>query len=474
MSFQNVDDIGLSLQGLAETYPDHVEVIAMPHKSGDGQEIRALVLGDDRSPIRATVFVVGGLCPGGWLPPDALVYLAADMLKARANGAGLVYGPAIYEAQNVRDIFERLQIVVLPCANPDRRHLDLPDGLFADAPAEPGYSHAGLACRCIDLGFNQDLQGVFQRGHDDSAASVSGSKRAPAALMSTSPGQHPELRNIAWLFDTYPNARWYMDVRRVAPRSGGEGVRDARDTSRATSAGDDAHGTTVEPTWPQCVDRYVVDEAERVHGMSFGATRLTDTPSELDRILGKTPERTEDVLVDFDETTDVMREAAGVLVGVSTSDPLCDGRAPGGHWQPVPCPEDNAARQRADAMGGTWRCHGFSLEPGASRDEPAPGDYRLSLAAAGDSLSGQLAGDGWSVRLRGNVSGRAPYRLRLRGSRRIEGARWDWDFVGYLVSDEPHQGSARDTIVGSVVGMAQQGREENPHQVRASFTAVRA
>ena len=122
MSYLSFDEIATGVRALADTYGERCRLIELPNPSVEGRPVLALGLGDAvRGRTRRRSIYVGGVHAREWIPPDALLYLCADLLEARGAGLGLSYGGARIEADEVRRIFDRLRLVVLPCANPDGR-----------------------------------------------------------------------------------------------------------------------------------------------------------------------------------------------------------------------------------------------------------------------------------------------------------------------------------------------------------------
>lgn len=54
------------------------------------------------------ILILGGVHAREWVPPDALVSLAADLLEAHSLGAGLGYGSTSYTAAQVTHIIDGL------------------------------------------------------------------------------------------------------------------------------------------------------------------------------------------------------------------------------------------------------------------------------------------------------------------------------------------------------------------------------
>ena len=121
MSYLNYDEITTGIRRLADLYENHCALVPLPHLSVENRPIYALELGDSRGQSAKTAIYVGGIHAGEWVPPDALLYLCADLLEARTLGTGLAYGKARVSAKEIQQIFSSLQLLVLPCANPDGR-----------------------------------------------------------------------------------------------------------------------------------------------------------------------------------------------------------------------------------------------------------------------------------------------------------------------------------------------------------------
>ena len=78
MAYLNVDEIETALQSLAAEYPGRTELIDLQHPTHEGRRTRCLRIGADGD--RDGVLLLGGVHAREWVPPDALVSLAADLL----------------------------------------------------------------------------------------------------------------------------------------------------------------------------------------------------------------------------------------------------------------------------------------------------------------------------------------------------------------------------------------------------------
>lgn len=216
MTYHNVDEIDSALGNLAAAYPATTELITCPNPTHEGRRTQVLRIGSSRGSAVDGVLLLGGMHAREWVPPDALVALAADLLEAHQRGTGLGYGDQRFSAEEVRAVLDRLELFVLPCVNPDgRRHSQTADALWRkNRRPHPN----GGWCVGVDLNRNFD----FLWDHLGKFAADSGVRttadpcdrdtyRGPAAA------SEPETRNVVWLLDTYPGIRWHVDVHSAVP-----------------------------------------------------------------------------------------------------------------------------------------------------------------------------------------------------------------------------------------------------------------
>ena len=121
MAYLNVDEIETAIENLAAAYPATTELITVPNLTHEGRQTHVLRLGAATAD-RDSVLILGGMHAREWVPPDALISLAADLLEAYDRGTGLGYGGKSFAAGDIRQLMQALNILVYPCVNPDGRH----------------------------------------------------------------------------------------------------------------------------------------------------------------------------------------------------------------------------------------------------------------------------------------------------------------------------------------------------------------
>ena len=215
MSYLNVAEIETVCNQLAADHganPELARLIVLPELTHEGRTSRALHIGNASQPGTKPVFmIVGGLHGDEWGSSDIILNLAADLLEGRTTG--LDYGPVQYSAQQIDALLQSIDLVLLPCANPDgrfhtkvsgspwrknRNQLDAQDG----KPDTVG----------VDLNRNFDF--VFDMiGAHPAGATVSSSNQAWNSMyQGRSAASEPETKNVQWLAGQFPTLRWFVDL----------------------------------------------------------------------------------------------------------------------------------------------------------------------------------------------------------------------------------------------------------------------
>lgn len=98
----------------------------------------------------------------------------------------------------------------------------------------------------------------------------------------------------------------------------------------------------------------------------------------------------------------------------------------------------------------------------------------LNLAESADgNVSGSLGGTGWSLSLAGEYKSGNPLVVRFQGTGDIDGERWVYDYLGYLVPNWPNGIAQRAAIVGSIIRTVAHSNGQAPAGFVASFIAVK-
>lgn len=218
MAYLNVEEFEPALEALATSHPSVTELILLPNQTSEGRLSHALRVGPPDTLGANTILFTGGLHAREWVPPDALVNLAADLVEAHARGTGLRYGQQRFSADDIRRVVEGLQIVLFPCVNPDGRH--------HSQTAEPMWRKnrrrvvPGSDPDCVGVDINRNFDALWDfRRHfaPDSHVSASDDPCDLQVYVGPAAASESETRNVVWLLDRYPHAGWFVDVHSHVP-----------------------------------------------------------------------------------------------------------------------------------------------------------------------------------------------------------------------------------------------------------------
>ena len=217
MTFLNVVEIESALVALNHAYPSLTQLIALPNETYEHRYSNALLIrGNPWFDCRPAVVLVSGVHAREWGGPDILVNLATDLLEAYSTNAGLAYGGRFFAADVIRSIVDRTDVIVFPDVNPDGRAYSMA------APADSAQalwrknrnpaSSGGVATRIgVDVNRNYDFLWNFPVTF---APNVGPASTDPSSytFYGTGPFSEPESRNVQWLVDRFPGARYFVDV----------------------------------------------------------------------------------------------------------------------------------------------------------------------------------------------------------------------------------------------------------------------
>ena len=216
MAYLNVVEIESALQALADAYPATAELIATPNPSHGGRVSHVLRVGSAGAGEAPGVLVLGGMHAREWVPPDALVSLAADLLEAHKLGTGLGYGNTSFSAVDVARVLDEVNLFFYACVNPDGRHFSQTSDALWRKNRRPHPN--GGDCIGVDLNRNFDfLWNHTTKFAPDSGVSASANPCDRNVYRGPSAHSEPESRNVVAILDTHKQIRWLMDVHSAVP-----------------------------------------------------------------------------------------------------------------------------------------------------------------------------------------------------------------------------------------------------------------
>jgi carboxypeptidase T len=191
-----------------------------------------LKIGNGSGPGRVTVLAIAGMHAREWAQPDAVISFARKLLAAyRGSTAfvipaytdptGTTYSPMPVEAKKIKQMIDRMDILLVPLANPDGRAFSQdPSGdiLWRKNRAPRPVATGPDISVGVDLNRNFDIAWDFDTFYSSAfiASGALQSSKDPADPFSRfigkplpgppplHPNTEPEGRNLIWLLDHFP------------------------------------------------------------------------------------------------------------------------------------------------------------------------------------------------------------------------------------------------------------------------------
>jgi murein tripeptide amidase MpaA len=213
MPYLNVVEVESALSVAASApYATFTEIIPLPKPTWEGRQCHAIKIASGTGGSRPGVYFLGGVHAREWGSPDILINFVEQLEQAYANGTSLTFGSKTFTVADIQTIVNTLDIIVFPQANPDGRNYSMnTDHCWRKnrRTAPPN----SAACPGVDINRNFDILWDFPVYFSPAAAIQDSTDpcnyqyyRGPSAL------SEPETQNAKWIFDTFPNVGFFVDL----------------------------------------------------------------------------------------------------------------------------------------------------------------------------------------------------------------------------------------------------------------------
>ncbi|GGX36501.1 M14 family metallopeptidase [Streptomyces lomondensis] len=217
--YLNVAEIESAIDSLHDAYPGPTEITTPPHRTHEGRTTRLLRVGTRQVNEVPAILLLGGIHAREWMPPDALISLAADLLEAHDSATGLGYGSSTFTAAQVTQVVENFNLFFFPCVNPDGRAFSQTTSAMWRKNRRPAPAGSnGPSCVGVDLNRNFDfLWNHTAKFATDADVHTSDNPCDPHVYRGPAAASEPETRNVVWALDSNPQIRWMVDVHSAGP-----------------------------------------------------------------------------------------------------------------------------------------------------------------------------------------------------------------------------------------------------------------
>ena len=210
--YLTADEVEAAIELGARNHPGYFERIALPHRTWEKRRCHAFRIGQGGGRGRPAVCLIAGVHGREWGGPDILVYFAMRLLRAYRDGKSIRLGHRTFTAAQVRAIVERLDVVVFPQVNPDGRRYSMerrPMWRKNRRPAPRGRSARSVG---VDVNRNFPFLWRFDRHFAPGTVASSHNPSDYETYVGPRAASEPETRNVIWLLDRFPGARYFVDI----------------------------------------------------------------------------------------------------------------------------------------------------------------------------------------------------------------------------------------------------------------------
>ncbi len=194
--YLTAQEVETALQTLCMEYPKNATLIKLPNKTHMSKTSHAVRIRAGLKKIRPGVLFTGSMHAREWGGSDACIYFLFNLLGTYQNGWNMVYGGKTFTKGDVKKILENLDIFVFPDVNPDGKEYSQTADVWWRKNRNPNGP--------VDI--NRNFDSLWRSGIGTSTASSSEVYKGKAPL------SEPETKNVVYLFETYPNIGYFLDI----------------------------------------------------------------------------------------------------------------------------------------------------------------------------------------------------------------------------------------------------------------------
>ncbi len=227
--YMNTDEVETALSNLSDGHPDLVSLIELPNKTWEGRLCRAVhvhVGNTSGSTIvknsdRIGILITGGMHAREWGGSDVCIDFLLNLLNAYTNNIPLIYGETTFPPSQLKKMLESTDLFVFPDVNPDGKIYsqtnddpNLPpdeEGIWWRKNRNPTPVPNGDDQRYHRTGVDINRNFDFLWSSGIGTVNSNGTQRSQT-FRGTAAFSEPETKNVKYLFDTYNNIRYYVDI----------------------------------------------------------------------------------------------------------------------------------------------------------------------------------------------------------------------------------------------------------------------
>ncbi len=213
MPYLNVIEVESALSVAATApYTAFTQLITLPNVTWEGRQCRAIKIAHGSGGSRPGVYFLGGVHAREWGSADILINFVEQLEQAYHKGTSLTFGSRTFSVADIQTIVNTLDIVVFPQANPDGRNYSMNTEAMWRKNRRMATPNSA-ACPGVDLNRNYDFLWNFPVYFSPASGIMDSTDPCDYELYNgPSAFSEPETQNVKWIFDNFPNIRFFIDL----------------------------------------------------------------------------------------------------------------------------------------------------------------------------------------------------------------------------------------------------------------------
>ena len=213
--YLNVVEVETALAGVANP-PNSAftKLIQLPNKTWGNRVCHVLKIGKGTGTGRPASYFLGGVHAREWGSPDILINFVQQLTDAYRTSSGITIGSQSFTAAQIKKIVETKDTYVFPQCNPDGRNFSMTtDAQWRKNRRPAPAGHPQPSCIGVDINRNYDFLWNYPVYFNPASPIANSTNPCDYQVyIGPSPASEPETKNAIWMFDKFPNIRYFIDI----------------------------------------------------------------------------------------------------------------------------------------------------------------------------------------------------------------------------------------------------------------------
>jgi murein tripeptide amidase MpaA len=215
LHYLNVEEVESALSvATSDPYTAFTQLITLPNLTWEGRQCHAIKIAKGNNPGRPGVYFIGGVHAREWGSADILINFVEQLEKAYMGKTGLTFGTRKFSADEIQTIVNTFDIIIFPQVNPDGRNYSMTkDAMWRKNRRTQAPNSDNGDCVGVDINRNYDFLWDFHKYFNRHAPVQTSTDPCDYQIYNgPSAFSEPETKNVKWIFDNFPNIRFFIDV----------------------------------------------------------------------------------------------------------------------------------------------------------------------------------------------------------------------------------------------------------------------